>query len=474
MAGKIVIVLSDLHLGAGAYDDGNRLEDFTSDALFVELLKTIARESESSGRAVDLMMNGDLGEFLQVPARTTFDAHQNYGPDDYRDMSAAASVRKLRHLMVGHPTVFTMLRDWLRAESPQRRLIITKGNHDPQWHWPEVQNFMRQALGAADGRASLLEFPPVGYAHNRLYVEHGNQYTESANRFTNFAAPLARNNPSQLEIPWGSKFVIEFFNTVEHDRYWVDGIKPYSALVWFALKYDPAFAFRTIVALLRAAPKLTGVQDTMMDSWLTNLATYPQQAAERFRTDAEYRKEFTATLAYMLQAVDPNVKVRDDVAGDEDLRQLALDLYQAQDRGLQQAAERLATEHQASIVLFGHTHRPVNEVLPSGVQYINTGTWTWLIDFTSVTDEQWQDLFAQPDKYAARRRLNYARIDYDDAGNPSGYLLEFQPKSTLPELPVKKPGLLGRIIAFIKRLFERWFVGLLVCWFVESFNQLTN
>lgn len=55
MAGKIVVVLSDLHLGAGSYRDGNLLEDFMSDAAFAELLSSVARESESSGHAAELI-----------------------------------------------------------------------------------------------------------------------------------------------------------------------------------------------------------------------------------------------------------------------------------------------------------------------------------------------------------------------------------------------------------------------------------
>ncbi|MCA1553428.1 MAG: hypothetical protein LC737_03525, partial [Chloroflexi bacterium] len=290
VAGKIIILVSDLHIGAGRSGGGNVLEDFTSDTAFAELLSGVARESVASGRAAELIVNGDFGEFLQVPTRATYDSHARYTPDDYRDMGERASAQKLQHIMAGHPLVFDALRDWLRADTLPRTLTITKGNHDPQWQWGAVQRTLRDAIGANDARAALVEFPAVGIARDGLYVEHGNQYSESANRFTNFAAPFAPSEPTQLELPWGSRFVIEFFNDVERDKYWVDGVKPYKALVWYALEFDPPFAFRTLAALVRAAPKLVSIRDEIMDAWRTNLQMNPDLAAARFAADPQYRR----------------------------------------------------------------------------------------------------------------------------------------------------------------------------------------
>ena len=452
MPGSILIVVSDLHLGAGYYVGANKLEDFTSDSAFADLLQTIAQESERAGRPVELIINGDFGEFLQSPNTPAFEANQIYGVEAYRPMNEAASITKLRHIMAGHTLLFDALRAWLRLEAPQRRLIITKGNHDPQWHWSSVQAFLRQAIGATGAYDPLLEFPLVGYAAPGVYIEHGNQYAEAANRFTDFAQPFDPNDRAQLETPWGSKFVIEFFNSVERDKYWVDGVTPYGSLVWFGLKYDPAFAFRALSALLRAAPRLIGVRDNVMDSWLTNIQTHSEQAAERYRTEEQYRKDVVAFTAHALSSIEPGVRAMDAVVGDEDPRQLAADLISERQRELSQAAARLAEEHRASVVLFGHTHVSVNELLVNGARYINTGTWTWLMDFANASDDEWRDLFANPNKYAARRRLNYARIDYDEAGNPTAQLLEWQPTMAPPTLTPGQPSWFERLIAFIKKL----------------------
>lgn len=453
MPGPILIVVSDFHLGAGFFNGANILEDFTSDEAFANLLQMLMQESESTNRPSELVINGDFGEFLQVPSVPQFNVNKSYDPADYQDMDEEASVTKLRHLIAGHPKLFDALQAWLRFAPPQRRLVITKGNHDPQWQWPAAQAFLRQRLGATGDKMILLEFPAVGYQRAGVYIEHGNQYAETANRFTNFEKPLDPQDPNQLETPWGSKFVIEFFNQVERDKYWVDGVSPYTALVWFALKYDPAFAFRALAALLRAAPKLVGIREAVMDSWTTNIQTNPQAAAQRFQTDAEYRKETMVLTAHALSQLEPTVKVMSAVVGDEDPLQFAVDLIKEQQRELVKAAEQLAQRYQVSVVLLGHTHRPVNEPLVSGARYINTGAWVWLMDFENATDEQWRDLFAHPARYASRRRLNYARIDYDDNGKPAAQLLEFQPQITRPIAPLRpRRNWLERIVEFIRKL----------------------
>jgi UDP-2,3-diacylglucosamine pyrophosphatase LpxH len=452
MAGDIVVVLSDLHLGAGRFAEGNLLEDFTGDGDFAALLGALAHESEATGRAAQLILNGDLGEFLQVPARDIFSPRQVCGPEDYRDMGEAAATQKLRLIAAGHPDFFSALRSWLRAEPPQRTLVITKGNHDPHWQWPAVQTLLRQFIEASAGRSMLVEFPATGYARPGLYFEHGNQYAESANRFSNFAAPYVRGNVAQLETPWGSKFVIEFFNFVERDRYFVDGLKPYTALIWSALKYDPAFALRMFAALLRAAPRLVGVRDSVMDSWLTNLQVHSETAGRRYQDDADYRREMNMVIAHALAEVNPDIREPDAQTGHEDVSQLAAQSLQAQEDGLAAAAERLARDKHVSYVLFGHTHRPLDKPLAGGVRYINPGTWTWLLDLSG--DEQARDLFAHPDQYAPRRRLSYARIDYDDAGQPQAQLLEFQSPPPLVRSPAK-PSSMARFTAWLRSLLKR-------------------
>ncbi|MBI5878125.1 MAG: hypothetical protein HZB53_10780 [Chloroflexi bacterium] len=454
MAGDIVAVLSDLHLGAGRFYAGNTLEDFASDGAFASLLAALARESEESGRAAELVINGDFVEFLQVPRAASFDPAQDYPPADYADMGPSASAQRLRHVIAGHGPLFDALRDWLRADAPRRRLVILRGNHDPHWYWSAVQEALREAIGAGGERRTLVEFPAVSYRHGAACMEHGNQYAESANRFRDMAAPLAPGDPSQIETPWGSKFVIEFFNRVERDKYWVDGVKPIGALVWHALKYDPSFAFRTLVALLRAAPRLAGVRDEIRDSWLTNLQTNPEFAAQRYRTSDAYRAEVHALLGHALDEMDAVARETPAPGASADPQATAQQMQEEQDRRLIDGAAQLSQTNGATVVLLGHTHRPVDMELRNGARYINTGCWVWQLDLSGANDSRWRELFAKPDAYAALRRLNYARLDFDDAGGVTARLLEHAPPS-LVDAPPAAPGILQRLADFVSNLLAR-------------------
>jgi predicted phosphodiesterase len=45
-----------------------------------------------------------------------------------------------------------------------------------------------------------------------------------------------------------------------------------------------------------------------------------------------------------------------------------------------QARRHLDEQSDVKTLIFGHTHHPMNKVYPDGKQYINTGTWTKMIN----------------------------------------------------------------------------------------------
>jgi UDP-2,3-diacylglucosamine pyrophosphatase LpxH len=45
-----------------------------------------------------------------------------------------------------------------------------------------------------------------------------------------------------------------------------------------------------------------------------------------------------------------------------------------------QARKLLDQERDVRTIIFGHTHKPMNKVYPDGKQYLNTGTWTKMIN----------------------------------------------------------------------------------------------
>ena len=84
--------------------------------------------------------------------------------------------------------------------------------------------------------------------------------------------------------------------------------------------------------------------------------------------------------------------------------------------------------------------------------YINSGTWTWRADFSGAGKETWKDLFEHPERFTDDRLLSYVRIDYDEAGEPHGQLLAYEP-SPPDEGPVDE------VVEQVASLWER-FCGL--------------
>ena len=137
MGRKLKFVLSDLHLGAG-HQESNYLEDFTVDKQLARFLQAIWQESERDQREVELIINGDLFEFLQVPAVENYDPAAHYPSEAYLDSSESASIKRLNLIVEGHPEVFNALSDFMHVEMPARRITVIKGNHDVNLYWSGV------------------------------------------------------------------------------------------------------------------------------------------------------------------------------------------------------------------------------------------------------------------------------------------------------------------------------------------------
>jgi len=439
MPGKFKIVISDLHLSAGRVSEGNRLEDFGSDQEFAAFLEEITAESERDGAEVELIINGDAFEMLQVPHVDEFDPAREYRPKLYHSSSELDSERKMALIIAGHPTFFDALKNFVQAEPPARYLTFVKGNHDINLHWPAVQQAIREAVSANGDRAALLIFEERRISREGIYVEHGNQYAEIVDRVEDMEEPHDHDKPGQLALPVGSWFVMDVFNQVERDKYWIDGVKPITALVWYALAYDFPFAARSIATLIRALPGIFAevVRDAEEPGVEPPGASLLRQLedpdrvkdmAARYESDEQFRAEFNAEVAGILAAsaeieradMAPVARQPDPVAmGDQIRARVNSTLYAI--------ARARAREEGVKLVTFGHTHDAVKEPLPHGGFYINSGTWTWRADLSAAGEQTWRDLFEHPERFTDERLLSYVRINYDDDGEPSGHLMAYDP-----------------------------------------------
>ena len=433
MPGKFKIIMSDLHLSAGRVAEGNPLEDFSSDREFAALLEEVMIESEQEGTEVELIFNGDVFEMLQVPHVADFIPSFEYPPTLYHSSSEQDSALKMAIIVEGHRAFFDALGRFLRVGPPRRHVTFIKGNHDLNLHWTRVQSVIRDAVGARAGRRGLVSFEERCVSREGIYVEHGNQYAEGVDRVEDMEEPHDHDDPLQLAIPLGSRFVMDVFNKVEREKYWIDGVKPITALVWYALKFDFGFALRAIARLAGSLPGILweglGVSGApsadAMDRELGN-EVQVDALAGRYESDEAFRMLLNAELAELLGA--PLDAAEGDLsdAGSGDPVKMGDRVRMRVESSLYEMAAARAVEEGARLVSFGHTHDAGVEELPGGGKYINSGTWTWRADFGSSGKETWKELFSHPERFTEDRVLSYVRVDYDQEGQPSGELRSYE------------------------------------------------
>jgi UDP-2,3-diacylglucosamine pyrophosphatase LpxH len=456
--GKLKIVVSDFHLGAGPPDPGeNPLEDFIADEAFARFLEMIRAESDRDGKEVELIINGDFFEFLRVPAVGVFQPGRSYPSAAYSDSSQESSLRRLDLITAGHPMVFDALSDFFYVEAPRRRMTLIKGNHDVNLYWPRVKQRLREVLGATGRRASMLLFAERYVSREGIYVEHGHQYAERLSRWDNFDDPRDPANLEQLIYPPGSQFGIDFFSTLGRERVWAESVKPPTALIWYSLAWDFDFAARMLVALARHVSALTGGAERAaypaldaLCGQLSDPATC-QALATRYRTSADFRREFHTQIGQVLvpAASPPGMFAWPGSPEDESAVEIARTEIQQIQASMRRVALRLARAQGARVLVFGHTHRPYLETLSDGITLVNCGSWAWLSGYDPLQADIWLKLLAEPHQVAPRHRLTYARIDYDERDEPHAQLLEFAPERSEAVAPerVKWANILARLRA---------------------------
>ena len=436
---KAKVVLSDLHLGAGYASEGNALEDFASDEAFEALLAELAGESERNGSEMELILAGDTFEFLQVAsldASQPFDPLARYPAELYASSSERDSRHKIEWIILGHPAFFRALGAFLRSSPPRRSVTFLKGNHDVSLHWRSVQEAIRGSLGATGEKAGCLTFEERRITREGIYVEHGHQYAERCNRFPDFEEPHDSDAHDQLFPPSGSRFVFNFFNDVEREHYWVDGVKPITALIWYAFALDFSLAVRILWAFLREAPSLAWGSLPLGGAARGELAARNRLLQEledsehlaSLKKDSGERVAFYGRVAAAMSLY--GLPLREGEVSQSGWREeVALAKGKAEERALHSAlalvAEQRRLQEEANVIVFGHTHEARQESLRHGAVYLNAGSWTWTRDFSGEDLTAWKRLMKHPERYTTSRRLTYVRIDYAEDGTPVGRLEEF-------------------------------------------------
>lgn len=429
------IILSDLHLGAGYFNGANPLEDFRHDDRFYEFMRELRAESEATGQPMELIINGDMIEFLQVPAVSVseYDPRARYPEEAYRSTTEADSVLRMDLVIAGHRPVFEGLGAFL-SEAPRRTVTIIKGNHDILLHWPGVQERIRQALGATGSRASLLAFSERFVCRDGVYVEHGNQYRDPLNRLDDFENPVDPRHPDRLQMPIGSRFVIEFYNHIEYERWWVDAIKPIPALIAYGMVLDPMFALKALGILVTAVPGMIFGPFAAGSENPSPLGVVQEgnleEAVRRYESDPAFRRAFNAALNEYLWNLGTDTPWAD--RGRAAMLETGRRISRRFSDGLVEEAQRIVRQQGVPLVVFGHTHEARMDILEGGT-YVNTGTWTWWRDFSQASLEMWRQLLVNPDAFMTPHYLTYIRVNYDPDGRPQASLHDLSGELAIPK-----------------------------------------
>ncbi len=321
---KTIIVISDTHLGAGAYVRGrkNLLEDFFYDAELVDLLDYYSTGSFAN-RYVELVINGDFVDLLAVPFVNFFD-------DEF--WSEEASIEKLKLVHEAHKEVFTGLEQFLVQKNKKITYII--GNHDAELILPRVKNsFMDFFSQEVRENIQIICNEDSGYFPSKgICIKHGHEY-EVANSFQPKDSVIVDKEGRRFFLPsWGHYYVTRIINKFKEERPYIHSVRPIRKFIINGLIYDAFFTMRFLVANI--------VYFVMV------------RFIYFFKQERRIRSTFINAKKELNFFLDTEEVIRDTLEDSDEINTL----------------------------IVGHTHRPEYTSTGSGKVFINTGTWTKMHD----------------------------------------------------------------------------------------------
>ena len=167
---KTVLVISDLHLGAGHEYKGrkNHLEDFHSDKELVDFLHYYSSGSYENTE-VELIINGDFLDLLAVPFVPFFE-------DEF--WSEEAALAKLEIILDAHTEVFDALNQFLSTKNKKVLYII--GNHDAELLFDSLKAKIFDVIKKENREKFTLTNDLQLYSPIKgVYLQHGHEYEEA-------------------------------------------------------------------------------------------------------------------------------------------------------------------------------------------------------------------------------------------------------------------------------------------------------
>ncbi len=295
-----LLVLSDVHLGSDlvhhAQPDAPARSAQTDqrDAELVALFDWY-REHPHGGLPWRLVIAGDFVDFvgMSVPIPPS-GLHTLPDADEVAHGLGSAedhTIYKLRCVARRHAAVFESLARFVAAGNT---LVIVRGNHDVDFHWPSVKDeFVRQLSMHAVIERGRVEFSPwFYYEEGRVFVEHGHQYDRYCSH-EHLLEPVSPRDPRRSSRSLSDVLLRE---VVRHTRGLVETGHERAGILHYV-----TFGFRLgFSGMTRLAERFARAVATLFGMW----REHASEGARRIRARHEQRMaELAARLDVKLEAL---------------------------------------------------------------------------------------------------------------------------------------------------------------------------
>lgn len=319
---KVILVISDLHLSAGKMIKGRRnlLEDFHFDNELIDFLNYYS-SGEYEELPVELVIDGDFLDFLAVPYVEFFD-------DEF--WSEKAALAKLKMIMDAHKGVLHTLKNFL--SKPNKKVVYIIGNHDAEFVFESMKQEFLNFFGEQKEHI-VLSNDIVTYSPAKgIAIQHGHQY-ERAHQFDQTSSIVDTVNGEKYFVPpWGSYYVTNVINKYKQERSFINEVRPIKNFLIHGLIFDTFFTVRFILSNV--------YYFIMVRFW-----------------------------HYYIMKKNLRQVVQDLVR--------ELELFQDYETLTRQFFEN---NPESKVLIVGHTHNPTLRLYTDGTIFINTGSWTKMVN----------------------------------------------------------------------------------------------
>ncbi len=319
---KVVLVISDLHLSAGKMFKGKRnlLEDFHYDRELIDFLNYYST-GDYAELEVELIINGDFLDFLAVPYVEFYD-------DEF--WSEKAALAKLHMIMSAHKGVLDALKRFLSHHG--KSIVYIIGNHDAEFVFESVKEDFLAYFGPLRDRLTLSNQISTYKPVKGVSILHGHQY-EVAHDFDQENAVVETLNGEKYFIPpWGSYYVTNVINKYKQERSFINAVRPIKHFMIHGLIFDTFFTLRFM------------------------LSNFYYFIMVRFWHYYLMKRSLRKVIGDLLRE---------------------LELFQDFETLTRQYFE---TNQDTRVLIVGHTHNPTLRIFNDGTIFINTGTWTRMVN----------------------------------------------------------------------------------------------